>query len=74
MTRINIVYNNKCLCCSRCEEEMVKVGPMTFCNSCFTDEFNKSLTLDEMERISIDPKHDTYKLWLAVYKKKWKED
>lgn len=32
-----IMYNEVCVECQRCEEKMIKIGPITLCHICFMD-------------------------------------
>ena len=68
MTKALVVYNNSCLKCDSIYSVMVKIGPMVFCNDCFTAEFIDTGRCTE-EDFEIDPKCDDYKAWLEFYKR-----
>jgi len=51
-------HNRNCLCCGNLEEDMVLVGTLVFCGSCFIKEFE-----------STDPvrkETEKYKYWLEI--------
>lgn len=71
MARVLTVYNNVCLKCNKVHSKMIKVGPMTFCDDCFMNEFGGSVSYDVYENMIIEPTHDNYKIWIEIYKKSW---
>ena len=67
MTRVATTYNQACLKCDHVEPEFIKVGPMSFCNSCFEEEFVR-LGSYRVGSGDIDCKDDIYLFWLKKYK------
>jgi hypothetical protein len=67
MSKALVYYNSKCLSCGNCEEVMVKVGPMVFCNDCFKKELvDKGMNIDENGDVAFFSK--IYKIWIKKYK------
>lgn len=66
MNKPAYIYNTKCLKCSCLNHEMIKIGPMVFCISCFNEEFSGVWDVDSNE---IDTKSQEYQDWLEAYKK-----
>lgn len=55
-----IAYNASCLKCECVEKEMVRVGPLYFCLSCYYQEFEtRDPSREEREQ---------YLYWLNIYK------
>lgn len=66
MARALMYHNIKCLNCGECNETMVKVGPMVFCNDCYQNELlDKGMKV--LERGDI-VKSDIYNTWIKKYK------
>ncbi len=64
MAKVYVYHNTNCLCCNKCEEVMVKIGPMVFCNDCFKMEFvDKGVKIEE-----IDTHSKIYSHWINKYK------
>ena len=66
MASVLIYHNLKCLNCGKCNEAMVKVGPMVFCNDCYQNEL-----LDKGMRVCPSGgivKSAVYQDWITVYK------
>ena len=68
MAKARIICNSRCLKCDSIEKEMVKVGPMVFCNDCFIAEFINSEVYDTTSE-EVPNNCEEYKDWLACYKK-----
>ena len=62
------IYNSKCLCCSKLQQEMVKIGQMTFCSKCFRQEFVYTGAYDP-ETQDVSYSSQEYKDWFESYKR-----
>ncbi len=69
MTKALVINNSSCLKCDAINKEMIKVGPFVLCNDCFKVEFVDSGEYTEDKSWEIDPNGESYKAWLAAYKK-----
>ena len=68
MAQTRITYNTSCLCCKVVDKSMVLVGPMPFCNTCFSSEFVK-IGLYNKDLNEVENSSKVYKKWLEEYKK-----
>lgn len=68
MEIVGKIYNSQCLKCDTINKEMVKVGPMIFCNNCFTVEFVDTKVY-KVRKKEVPTKSKRYKDWLYAYKK-----
>jgi hypothetical protein len=74
MPEARIYHNAKCLKCEKVEEDMVILGPMIFCESCFLNEFYPNYMKHLGKALEtfniIDTKSEIYKKWIRIYKEK----
>jgi len=67
MAKALIFHNSTCLNCHKCEQNMIKVGPMVFCNDCWNSELvQKGMKVDENG--DVNPFSKLYKKWIKKYK------
>jgi hypothetical protein len=57
-----IAYNNECLKCGAVDKEMIYVGCLYFCCTCFNNEFGPARDQDA-----------AYEKWLETHKKRLEE-
>jgi hypothetical protein len=62
-TEAKVHYNSNCSKCGVTESQMVRLGPMIFCNKCYEEEFGLEYDIDTSSEI--------YKKWITEYKNKW---
>lgn len=63
MPTVKIHYNSKCLSCGTVKAEMLRIGPMVFCNECAYNEF-KAKEGDEVKMID---NVEIYRKWMEKY-------
>ena len=67
MAKARIIHNTSCLCCKVVDKSMILVGPMPFCNTCFSSEFVKTGLYNE-DTCEVENSSKVYKKWLKEYK------
>lgn len=68
-----IIYNSKCVCCGKVEEEMFKVGALVTCNKCYVQEFIITGVINQKTG-EYDSNHSVYKEKLQEWKNTLLED
>ncbi len=67
MNNVREFYNEICLGCNSCEEVMVKIGPMPFCEHCLIALFVCDGAYTD---VHVDEESVVYKTWLKKYKQR----
>ncbi len=58
--RALVFYNTRCIKCHTCQEDMITIGLIPFCDDCYFEEFGNI--------IKIDIDNENYVEWLGKYK------